>query len=91
MPEAIPLEIPLLSTVIASPSLFTRVPLGILSFNSHCKGFHHFLCLFFTFLSFPHIPYHNRLSEPVVTEYLKTDLVHTPVFVAYGGYLEPTE
>ena len=51
-----------------------------------------FLLLSFSaFLSFPHIPYHNRLSEPVVTEYLKTDLVHTPVFVAYGGYLELTE
>ena len=45
----------------------------------------------FAFLFFPHIPYHNRLSEPVVTEYLKTDLVHTAVFIAYGGYLEPTE
>ena len=33
----------------------------------------------------------NRVSEPVVTEYLKTDLVHTPVLIAYGGYLEPTE
>ena len=46
---------------------------------------------FFAFLSFLHIPYHNRLSEPVVTEYLKTDLVHTPILIAYGGYLEPTE
>ena len=46
---------------------------------------------FFAFLSFPHIPYHNRLSEPVVIEYLKTDLVHTPVLIAYSGYLEPTE
>ena len=42
-------------------------------------------------LSFPHIPYHNRLSEPVVTEYLKTDLVHTPVLIAYSTNLEPTE
>ena len=41
--------------------------------------------------SFPHIPYHNRLFEPVVTEYLKTDLVHKPVLIAYGGYLELTE
>ena len=46
---------------------------------------------FSAFLSFPHIPYHNRLSEPVVTEYLKTDLVHTPVLIAYSGYLELTE
>ena len=48
---------------------------------------------FFVFfcLSFPHIPYHNRLSEPVVTEYLKTDLIHTPVLIAYSTNLEPTE
>ena len=51
-----------------------------------------FAFLFFFFFSFsPHILYHNRLSELVVTEYLKTDLVHTPVLIAYGGYLEPTE
>ena len=49
-------------------------------------------CSFVYFcLSFFHIPYHNTLSEPVVTEYLKTDMVHTPVLIAYGGYLEPTE
>ena len=46
---------------------------------------------FSAFLSFPHIPYHNRLSEPVVTDYLKTDLVHMPVLIAYSGYLEPNE
>ena len=46
---------------------------------------------FSAFLSFPHIPCHNRLSEPVATDYLKTDLVQTFVLVAYGGYLEPTE
>ena len=45
---------------------------------------------FSAFLSFPHIPYHNRLSEPVVTEYAKTDL-DMPILIAYGGYLEPTE
>ena len=96
--RAIPLEVPLLSTVIASPSLFTWAPLGIFlrlfknGFHSHGEGFRLFLCLFFfAFLSFPHIPYHNRLSEPVVTEYLKTDLVHTPILIAYSGYLEPTE
>ena len=50
-----------------------------------------FSFVFLAFLSFPHIPYHNRLSEPVVTEYLKTDLVHTPVLIVYGGYLELTE
>ena len=95
--RAIPLEVPLLSTVIASPSLFTWVPLGIFLqlfknvFHSHCEGFLPFPLSFFAFLSFPHIPHRNRPSEPVVTEYLKTDLVHTPVFVAYGGYLELTE
>ena len=93
---AIPLEVPLLSTVIASPSLFTWVPLGTFLwlfkkvFHSHCEGFRLFLCLFLPFFP-PPFPYCNRLSEPVVTEYLKTDLVHTPVFVAYGGYLELTE
>ena len=46
---------------------------------------------FFVFFSFSYIPYHNILSEPVVTEYLKTDLVHTPVLRAYGGYLEQTK
>ena len=95
--RAIPLEVPLLSTVVAIPSLFTWAPLGIFLrlfknvFHSQGEGFRLFLCLFVSFLSFPHIPYHNRLSEPVVTEYLKTDLVHTPVLIAYGGYLEPTE
>ena len=56
--------------------------------HSHCEGFRLFLCLS---LSFPHIPFHNRLFEPVVTDYLKTDLVHTPVLIAYSGYLEPNE
>ena len=79
MLRAIPLEVPLLSTVIARPSLFTWVPLGIFlglfknGSDSHYKGFLLFLCL--CFLSFPHIPYHNRLSEPVTIDYLKTDLV----------------
>ena len=95
--RAIPLEVPLLSTVIANPSLFTWAPLGIFLrlfknvFHSHGEGFRLFLCLFFALLSFLHISYHNRLSEPVVTEYLKTDLVYTPVLIAYSGYLEPTE
>ena len=93
--RAIPLEMPLLSTVIASPSLFTWVPLGIFlrlfknGFHSHCEGFSLFLCLSLPF--FPHISYHNTLSEPVVTDYLKTDLVHTPVLIAYSRYLEPTK
>ena len=95
--RAIPLEVPLLSTVIASPSLFTWAPLGIFLrlfknvFHGYGEGFSLFLCNFFAFLSFLHIPYHNRLSEPVVTEYVKTDLVHTPVLIAYGGNLELTE
>ena len=88
--RAIPLEVSLLSTVIASLSLFTWVPLGIFLqllksiFHSHCEGFQ-FPLSFFAFLSFPHIPYHNKLSEPVVTDYLKTDLVHTPILIAFGG------
>ena len=61
--RAIPLEMPLLSTAIASPSLFIWVPLGIFlrlfknGFHSHYEGFHLFLCLFFffIFLIFPTI------------------------------------
>ena len=96
---AVPLEVPFLSTVIASPPLLTWGPLGIFlrllknGFHSLWEGFHLFLCLFLPLFVclFLHIPYYNRLSEPVVTEYLKTDLVHTPVLIVYGGYLEPTE
>ena len=94
--RAIPLEVPLLSTVIASPSLFTWVPLGIFLrlfknvFIAIAKA-STFSIVFFAFLSFPPILYHNRLSEPVVTEYLKTDFIHTFILIAYGGYLEPTE
>ena len=94
--RAIPLEMPLLSTVIASPSLFTWAPLGIFLrlfknvFHSHGEGFRLFF-IFFCLSFFSSYSYHNRLSEPVVTEYLKTDLVHTPILIAYGGYLEPTE
>lgn len=79
--RAILLAVPLLPTVIASPSLFTWVPLGIFlrlfknSSDSHYKGFHLFLCLSLPLFLFPHIPYHNRLSELVATDYLKTDLV----------------
>ena len=46
---------------------------------------------FSAFLYFPHIPYHIWLLEPVVTDYLKTDLVHMTILIAYSGYLEPTE
>ena len=79
--RAIPLEVPLLSTVIASPPLSTWVPLRVFlrlfknSSHSHCKGFRLFLCLCLPFFFSPHIPYHNELSEPVVTDYLKTDLI----------------
>ena len=51
----------------------------------------HVLLSFSAFLSFPHIPYHNRLSESVVTDYLKTNLVHMLILITYGEYLEPTE
>ena len=94
--RAIPLEVPLPFTVIANPSLFTWVPLGIFlrlfkncSYNNY-EGFRLFLFLS-AFLSIPHVPYHNKLFEPVVTDYLKTDLVHTPILTAYSGYLELTE
>ena len=62
--RAIPLEVPLLSTIIASPSLFTRAPLGIFLglfknvFHSHGKGFRlvlHLFLPFFLFLIFPTI------------------------------------
>ena len=42
---------------------------------------------FSAFLSFPHIPYHNRLSEPVVTEYIQTDLVHAAAAAAAAAKL----
>ena len=60
--RSIPLEVPLLSTVIACLYLFTWVPLGIFlrlfkdGFDGHYKGFRLFLCLslpFFLFLIFP--------------------------------------
>ena len=60
--KAIPTEVPLLSSVIASPSLFTWVPLRIFlrlfqdGSYSHYEGFHLFLFLpFFLFLIFPTI------------------------------------
>ena len=43
------------------------------------------------FFYFPHIPCHKRLSEPVVTENLKTDWFHMPVLIVYSEYLELTE
>ena len=84
--RAIPLEMPLLSTVIASPSLFTWAPLGIFLRLFSLWGLLPFPLSFSAFLSFPHNPYHNRLSETLVTDYLKTDLVHTPILIAYSGY-----
>ena len=60
--RAIPPEVLLLSTKIASPSIFTWVPLGIFlrmfksGSYSHYEGFHLFLFLpFFLFLIFPTI------------------------------------
>ena len=47
-----------------------------------------------SFSAFPsslHIPCHNKLSNPVAINYLKTDLVHTPVLVVYSGYMVLTE
>ena len=70
--RAIPLEVPLLPTVIANPSLSTWAPLG-------------------TFLRLSQNGSDNELSDLVATNYLKTDLVHMPVLVAYSGYLIPTE
>ena len=55
------------------------------------RGFGVCVFLFLFCLSFLHIPYHKRLSEPVATDYLNTDLAHTPVLIVYGTYLEPTE
>ena len=57
--------------------------------NSHFGASSFAWFVFFTFP--PHILYHNRLSESVATDYLKTDLFHMPVLVTYGGYLEPME
>ena len=58
------LEMPFLSTVITSPSLFTWVPLGIFlrlfqsRFNSHCWCFSLLPDFFFPYFP-PHILYHN--------------------------------
>ena len=60
--RAIPFEVPLLSTVIASPSLFTWLPLGISlrlfnnSSDSYHKGFCLLLCLFLPFFSSYSLP-----------------------------------
>ena len=69
--RAVLLEVPLLSLVIASPSLFTWIPLGILlrlfesRSNSHAGALvfpWSFFCSYF-----PHILYHNTPSEPAAT------------------------
>ena len=60
--RTIPLEMPLLSTVIASLSLFTWVPLGILlrlfqsRSNSHCWGISLLTGSFFLFSSLSSLP-----------------------------------
>ena len=83
MSEGNPAKVPVLFTVITSSSLFTWVHrenfLRLFKNGSErdYKRFSLLLCHFSTFLSFPHIPCHNRLSEPVSPNYLKTDLVHT--------------
>ena len=88
------LERPFLSTVITSPSLFTWFSLGIFlrlfqsRFNDHCWGFSlmpDFFPPIFLFI------FSTIISEPSVTVFQKTDLVQTPVFITYGGYLELTE
>ena len=67
--KAIPLKMPLLSTVITSLSLFTWVPLGIFlrlfqsGSNSHCWGFS---LLPGSFLP-PRNLYHNIPSKPAAT------------------------
>ena len=90
--RAIPLEALLLSTEIASPSPFTWVSPGIFSgclrtvltaITRASASTLVFLCLSF----FPHTPCHNRLTEPVATDYLKTDLVHTRVLVDIWSWL----
>ena len=96
--RAILLEMPILSTVIPSPSLFTWVTVGIFlrlfqsRSNSHCWGFSLLTGSFFFFLVYfhPHILYCNIPSEPVATDYIKTDFVQTPVFIIYSRYLELT-
>ena len=42
-------------------------------------------CFVILCLSFPHIPCHNRLSEPAATDYLKTDLAYIPVLQQISG------
>ena len=85
--RAIPLEVPLLSTVIAthpfSPGSLWAVFLGCL--RTVLTAITRASACFFVFfcLSFPHIPCCNRLSESVATDYLKTDLAHTPVGISY--------
>ena len=47
-------------------------------------GLQSFAWFFFAFYFPPHILYHNILSEPATTVFLKTDLVQTHVLVAYS-------
>ena len=55
--------------------------------QSHCWDFS-LPCSFSA--SSPLPPCHNKVSEPVATGYPRR-LVHSPLLVAYWGYLDPTE
>ena len=84
--RAITFEMPLLSTVIASPPLFAWVPLGTFlrlfksRSNSQCWGFSLLPDSFFVSY-FPPPPCHGILSEPAATVFLKTNLVQISVFL----------
>ena len=75
----IPLEIPLLSTVITSPFIFTWIPLGTFLRLFQCMSISHFggfSLLSGSFIAYfpPHLLYHNILSEPAATIFQKTYL-----------------
>ena len=87
--RAILLDMPLLSTVITSSSLF---PESLWAFFLRLfRADLTFACFFFVVVSPPHVLYHSIPSEPAATVFLKTDFVQTPVFISYNKYLELTE
>jgi len=95
MPE-MPLEMSPPPTVITSPSLHLG-PSGHF-FSGYFRmdltamlRLQSFAWFFFASYFPPHILYHTIPSEPAATVFLKTDWVQMPVFITYGGYLEPTE